>query len=82
MKNILLTAMVVGIMSCGGNAEGSGDEGKNMGERPEAVENTPQGQMSTDTTATTNNNAYNTDSSSGQSTTYDTSSNNKDKQKQ
>jgi uncharacterized protein YxeA len=30
-----------------------------------------------DTTSTTNNNAYNTDSASGQGTTYDSSSNNK-----
>ncbi len=79
MKKLLLAAVLVSAMSCGGNVEGSGDEDKDMGTRSDSVNNTPEGGAG-DTTATTNNNAYNTDSASGQGTTYDTASNNKEKQ--
>ena len=74
MKKLALAAMIVGIVSCNSNNEGTGDEGKDMQTRTESVNNTPgdEGNLN-DTTSTMNNSAYNTDSASGQGSTYDTS---------
>ena len=81
MKNILLAAIMISAMACGSNAEGTGNEGDNMQTKTETVNNTPQDELNLrDSTPTTNNNAYNTDSALGQGTTYDSSSNNKKKQ--
>ena len=80
MNKLFLVLIASDVFACTNNTEGTGDEPKDMGTKTEAVGNTPNNNNGgSDTTPTTNNNAYNTDSASGQGTTYDTASNNQKK---
>ena len=79
MKKILpyLTAGLI-YVACNDEKKYSNDEADTR-QHDNSTVTTPgaKGSVSNDTTSTSNNSAYNTDSASGQGTTYDTSSNNK-----
>ena len=72
-----MKAIIIGLvtatmcMSCGNNS-GTGNDERNMGTINDST-TIDTGLQSSDTTPTTNNNAYNTDSASGQGNRYDTS---------
>lgn len=74
MKKILLAAVITGAFACGSENTGTGNREEQMQTKTESVNNTPgdEGNLG-DTTSTINNNVYNTDSASGQGTTYDSS---------
>ena len=72
MKAVFLSLAIATILACNSSNE-TGDRQYDM-KTDTSGGNTG---IVTDSTKTSNNNAYNTDSASGQGTTYDTSSNNK-----
>jgi hypothetical protein len=82
MRNIILSAIVVlGLAAC----EGTGDRTYNAPDLDTATgpitggEGSDNNQSVDDTTPTTNNNLYHTDSATGQGSAYDTSSLNNQK---
>lgn len=72
MKTLLIGLAIASMCTACGNDSGTGNDDKNMGTINDST-TIDTGLQSSDTTATTNNNAYNTDSASGQGNRYDTS---------
>ncbi|HEX2532790.1 MAG TPA: hypothetical protein VHK69_03585 [Chitinophagaceae bacterium] len=78
MKKILIVLVMAGFAACGSNPETGDGRREDMSEITDSSNNTNAygnpGMVATgaDSTPTSNNNAYNPDSASGQSSTYDT----------